>query len=327
MATFLKGNGVLDPLGMALGQGLGAGLENVFERRDQQRFGDYIQSVITQSAFANDLQGGTQGAMLNPPSALSTKFKDLALNLQGAQLQSMLPMSPMQQAEMARLNALTGLYGAQADAIANQSPELPTESQLRAQEMMRLDRVLQQLESQGRTGTPEYEALRSRRDEAYGYQDPEDVLLSRRIAKTDALQKELNVERSRAELEQDPLRRQELQKRIELLEKQIREVSPTKEIAQMRLEVVKSLEPGTPEFSAALGIDSPKDIPAKLHPVVQQALEKVAQGENPEDIYRYVLQTNSDLLPYASKLKQILIPSSVDLFDMLLRQQFSQGKP
>ena len=126
MANGLVGS-YLDPLGFAIGQGLGGGVNYLMENRDRKM----LEQALNQQQATNPLAiGGMGGLMANGlsmppvqmPNFLSQRYRDMGTQMDAATLQGMLPLGPMEEAERQRVLAQTRYYDASAQSAGMQDP-------------------------------------------------------------------------------------------------------------------------------------------------------------------------------------------------------------
>jgi hypothetical protein len=122
MASFLPQSGqYLDPLGAALGGGLGQGLAGagnlMAQQRDRQALNNYLMALRGPTMGPNELMspalgnfgmtgGATQG-MPPMPMFLSPQYQQLGMNLMGRQALNQLPLGPLEGAQLGKLQAET----------------------------------------------------------------------------------------------------------------------------------------------------------------------------------------------------------------------------
>lgn len=128
MATFLPGSGqYLDPLGAALGRTIGQGVGGLVDYYAQQRDAEALQQWLAQGQTAYNPTGSPnemmspgmanfgpdarnqspQGGMGPMPTFLSAQGRQLGQALRMGQIQNMMPLGPLQQAELAKTRAET----------------------------------------------------------------------------------------------------------------------------------------------------------------------------------------------------------------------------
>ena len=94
----------LDPLGAAIGQGINRGVGDLLQQRDQRVFTDWLGQQ-------------QQGAELMPlPKFYSNTFNQLGPAVAQAQLQNLIPLSPLEKAKLGLVRSQTGYYNAQTSA-------------------------------------------------------------------------------------------------------------------------------------------------------------------------------------------------------------------
>ncbi|MHC4621460.1 MAG: hypothetical protein ACYTEQ_27270 [Planctomycetota bacterium] len=126
--SFLPQTGqYLDPLGLALGGGLGGGLAL---RHDQQA----MQNWLTQPTVGpNELMspalgnfGMAGGAMSPPPMFATPQYQQLGMNLMGRQALNQLPLGPLERARMNLMGAQADYYSGRGVAATREGLDDPT---------------------------------------------------------------------------------------------------------------------------------------------------------------------------------------------------------
>jgi len=327
----------LDPLGYALGGGIGTGLVNA---RDDAKMQNYLAALAQQqygptgdassmmSPALGNFGAPPQGNMPAPPQMPNFWSPQNRAMAQQQMMQS-LPLGPMQQAQLENTQAQTGYYNAQAQArmrttgapqrLGEDNPYgLPSGSVVQFDPQGGMKILYQPPTEEDQTNVElKKEQLEAARSERMSQLSPEG---RKAMQQTELDLKKESLLRARFDRELDPIRRQKLEAEV----KKLGTESPTEKLAQLKLDRINAFNPSSPEYTKALGFDSPVDLPPETTLVVTGALELIANGESPMDVYTDVLRLQPDLRRYAAQLKRVLIPTQPDIFAELMSRYLKE---
>ena len=177
----------LDPLGYAFGSGVSQGLAGMGQQwaynQDMGNLADWVKfNTVAQAAHnwrdqPDDFNrlppgltpGGPPIGMTSMPQMMSPMGKQMQSQFMGNQIQNMMGLDPLQEAQRQNYLASADRDRAYANQLRNPVAEPPSPTDLKSREMQQLDTKLRVLEMMGKQDTDEYREIKKRRDEQYGY--------------------------------------------------------------------------------------------------------------------------------------------------------------